>query len=192
MVYESVVEESTIALLQKQGYELAEPDSSGWFSTRNLDDFINVELLESCLLKINSVKERRIIEEAVKTIQRIDNPSLFERNYQFHMMLIEGITVEDKDYAVNPLIKLVDFEHPENNVFQVTHQIKFREGHDTGIPDVIVYINGIPLIVMELKTFDENGTNATLHHAYMQLGEIQKRVVTVLISRLCLTITRSW
>lgn len=52
MVYESVVEESIIALLQKQGYELAEPDSSEWFSTRNLDDFINVELLESCLLKI--------------------------------------------------------------------------------------------------------------------------------------------
>lgn len=170
MVYESVVEESIIALLQKQGYELAEPDSSEWFSTRNLDDFINVELLESCLLKINSVKERRIIEEAIKTIQRIDNPSLFERNYQFHRMLVEGITIEDKDYAVNPLIKLVDFEHPENNVFQVTHQIKFREGHDTRIPDVIVYINGIPLIVMELKTFDENGTNATLHHAYMQLG----------------------
>ena len=85
-------------------------------------------------------------------------------------MLVEGITIEDKDYAVNPLIKLVDFEHPENNVFQVTHQIKFREGHDTRIPDVIVYINGIPLIVMELKTFDENGTNATLYHAYMQLG----------------------
>lgn len=64
MVYESV-----IALLQKQGYELAEPDSSGWFSTRNLDDFLNGELLENCLLKINLVTERRIIEEAVKTIQ---------------------------------------------------------------------------------------------------------------------------
>ena len=51
--------------------------------------------------------ERRIIEEAVKTIQRIDNPSLFERNYQFHRMLVEGITIEDKDYAVNPLMGII-------------------------------------------------------------------------------------
>lgn len=74
---------------------------------KNPDDFINVELLKNCLLKINSVKERRIIEEAVKTIQRIDNPSLFERNYQFHRMLFEGITIEDKDYAVNPLMGII-------------------------------------------------------------------------------------
>ncbi len=53
MVYESIVEESMIALLQKQGYELVDPDSFGWFSTRKLDDFINVELLENCLLNLN-------------------------------------------------------------------------------------------------------------------------------------------
>lgn len=169
MINENVIEESIIALLQTQGYEFIEPDSD-WFSTRNLDEFINVELLEECISKINNTRDHRIIEEAIKTIQRIDNPSLFERNYQFHKMLIEGITIDDKNYAVNPLIRLIDFEHIENNVFQVTHQVKFREGHDTRIPDVLVYINGIPLIVMELKTFDEAGTNATLHHAYMQLG----------------------
>ena len=61
MVYESV-----IALLQKQGYELAEPDSSGWFSTRNLDDFLNGELLENCLLKINSVQNAESLKKPLK------------------------------------------------------------------------------------------------------------------------------
>ena len=74
---------------------------------KNPDDFINVELLKNCLLKINSVKERRIIEEAVKTIQRIDNPSLFERNYQFHRMLFFFFFFEDKDYAVNSFMGII-------------------------------------------------------------------------------------
>jgi len=168
MINENVVEESIIALLQKIGYEYVENDD--WILNRQLDEFIDESLLERCLIRINSVKDSKIIDEAIKTIFRIDNPSLFERNRQFHEMITEGITVEDKDYAVNPLIRLIDFDHPENNVFQVTHQIKFREGHDTRIPDVIIFVNGIPLIVMELKTFDEAGTNATLHHAFMQLG----------------------
>lgn len=168
MINENVVEESIIALLQKIGYEYVENDD--WILNRQLDEFIDEPLLKRCLVRINSVKDPAIIDEAIKTIFRIDNPSLFERNRQFHEMLTEGITVEDKDYAVNPLIRLIDFDHPENNVFQVTHQIKFREGHDTRIPDVIIFVNGIPLIVMELKTFDEGGTNATLHHAFMQLG----------------------
>ncbi|WP_416389272.1 type I restriction endonuclease [Mycoplasmopsis arginini] len=68
------------------------------------------------------------------------------------------------------MIKFIDFNNPENNVFQVCHQVKFKEGKNTRIPDVIVYINGLPLIVMELKSFDEDATNATLEHAYSQLG----------------------
>lgn len=162
MVNESVIEESIIALLPKEWYEFVEPDN-GWLPARNLDDFINVELLEECLLKINAIKDRHVIDEAIKTIQRIDNPSLFERNYQFHKMLIEVITIDGKDYAVNTLIKLINFDHPESNDFQVTHQVKLKEGHDTLIPDDLIYINGIPLVVMELKAFDEAGTDATLH-----------------------------
>lgn len=68
------------------------------------------------------------------------------------------------------MIRLIDFKNPENNTFQVCHQVKFNEGRNTRIPDVIIYINGIPLVVMELKTFDESATDATLELAYAQLG----------------------
>ena len=169
MVNENVVEESIISLLQGQDYDFADPSNDDWIANRKLDEFINEDLLMECLQRIDHYPAD-ILQEAIKEIERIDNPSLFERNYRFHQMLIDGITIESKEYAVNPLVRLIDFKNPENNVFQVTHQIKFNENRDTRIPDVIVFINGIPLIVMELKTFDEAGTKATLTDAFNQLG----------------------
>ena len=169
MVNENVVEESIISLLQTQGYDFADSSNDDWIANRKLDEFINEDLLMECLQRINHYPAD-ILQEAIKEIERIDNPSLFERNYRFHQMLIDGITIESKECAVNPLVRLIDFKNPEKNVFQVTHQVKFNENRDTRIPDVIVFINGIPLIIMELKTFDEAGTKATLTDAYNQLG----------------------
>ena len=164
MKYESLVEESIITLLQNLDYEFIEEDYS-WIQDRTLDKFINEELLYESISRINKISDDKIITQAINTIKRIDNPSLFERNFRFHKYLIDGITIESKDYKVNPLLKLLDFENPENNTFQVCHQVKFNEGRNTRIPDVIVYINGLPLVVMELKSFGENATDATLEKA---------------------------
>ena len=169
MVYESVIEEAIIQLLQQKGYELID-ESDAWISDRQLDDFINKDLLLECLERINGIHDLNILTDAINTVTRLENPSLFERNFIFHKYLLDGVTIESKDYAVNPTIRLIDFKNPENNTFQVCHQVKFNEGRNTRIPDVIVYINGIPLVVMELKSFDESATDATLDHAYTQLG----------------------
>lgn len=173
MVKESVVEGSIINLLKNIGYEFIEKNDF-WLENRKLDEFINEDLLRNTLKRINKINDDEIIDEAIKNIKRIDNPSLFERNFEFHKMLLNGITIESKKYQVNPLIRLIDFNNPEDNVFQVSHQIKFNEGRSKDgsnrIPDVIIFINGIPLIVMELKSFDEDATNATLEDAYNQLG----------------------
>ncbi|MCF0117337.1 MAG: type I restriction endonuclease subunit R, partial [Bacilli bacterium] len=169
MVYESVVEETIISLLQNKGYELID-EFDHWVANRKLDEFINKDLLLDSLRKINKVKSDSVLIDAINTITRLENPSLFERNFSFHKYLIDGITIESKDYEVNPLIKFIDFVNPDNNTFQVCHQVKFNEGKNTRIPDIIIYVNGLPLVVMELKSFDEDATNATLDHAYAQLG----------------------
>lgn len=169
MVYESLIEESIIELLQKLDYEFID-ETYPWIQDRTLDKFINEDLLYEAISNINKTTDEKIITQAINTIKRIDNPSLFERNMKFHKYLIDGITIESKDYKVNPLIKLIDFDNPENNTFQVCHQVKFNEGRNTRIPDVIVYINGLPLVVMELKSFDEDATEATLEKAFDQLG----------------------
>lgn len=169
MVYESVVEETIISLLQNKDYELID-ENDYWVSNKKLDEFFNRALLLDCLKKINHIYDESILNEAINMLTRLENLSLFERNFQFHKYLIDGDTVESKDYEINPLIRFIDFNNPENNVFQVSHQIKFNEGKSVRIPDVIIFINGLPLIVMELKSFDETATDATLEHAYAQLG----------------------
>ena len=169
MVYESVIEEAIIQLLQDKGYELID-ENNDWILNRQLDEFVNKDLLLECLERINNIHDVNILNDAINNLTRLENPSLFERNFAFHKFLIDGITVESKDYAINPLIRFIDFKNPGNNTFQVCHQVKFNEGRNTRIPDVIIYINGLPLIVMELKSFDEEATDATLEHAYTQLG----------------------
>lgn len=169
MIYESVIEKSIISLLQNKDYELID-ENDYWIANRSLDEFFNKGLLLDCLKRINCINDEAILDEAINMLTRLDNPSLFERNFQFHKMLIDGVMVESKDYDINPLIRFIDFSNPLNNIFQVAHQIKFNEGRSNRIPDVIVFINGLPLVVMELKSFDEDATNATLDHAYAQLG----------------------
>ncbi len=174
MVYESMIESSIIELLQKLNYELID-ENDEWIANRTLDEFINEELLRESIIRINKMKDEKIISSAINIVKRLENPSLFENNMQFHKYLIGGINIDSKDYKVNPLIKLIDFENPTNNTYQVCHQVKFKEGRNTRIPDVIIYINGLPLVVMELKTFDENSAEATLDNAYKQLGGNSQR-----------------
>jgi type I restriction enzyme, R subunit len=169
MMHESDVENTIISLLQNKDYEFIE-DSDEWIYSRSLDEFINKKVLAESLKSINNITDDEIINDAINKIVSLDNPSLFERNFKFSEFLINGITIESKKYPVNPLIRLVDFDKVDNNVFQVCHQVKFNEGRNTRIPDVIVYINGMPLIVMELKSFNEDATDATLEKAYEQLG----------------------
>lgn len=169
MFYESDVEQSIIDLLQQEGYQLID-DSDNWVINRQLSDFINHDVLLQQLSIINPNTRIDLLEEAISVIQRIDHPSLFERNKQFHKYLVDGITVDDPKSDINPLVKLIDFNDSNNNLYQVAHQIKFREYHDTRIPDVIVFINGIPLVVMELKGFEDGLTDTDLEFAYRQLG----------------------
>lgn len=163
------VEETILSLLEEQGYELLS-DNDAWVINRKLSDFINEELLLSQLKKMNKFVSEESLLEAINVIKRIDHPSLFERNKQFHKMLVDGITIEDLNSDINPLIKLVDYDDCNNNVFQVAHQIKCREYHDTRIPDILVFINGLPLVIMELKGFEDTLTDTDLEFAYKQLG----------------------
>lgn len=167
---ETDVEKTIIELLVDLGYSYITEDNS-WLQERTLSTFINEQVLLEQLSKINKGVKVKILEEAINEIKKIDHPSLFERNKIFHNYLVDGITIEDYDSDVNPLIKLVDFEHIENNLFEVGNQIKFHEfsNRSTRIPDVIIFVNGLPLVVMELKSFQSlDGT--LLEDAYKQIG----------------------
>lgn len=155
MFHENEVENTIISLLQEKGYLLKDKNNDQWFQKRNFDEFINEDLLKESLIKINNINNEVVVEQAINYIKRLDNPSLFEKNYNFQNILINGININQKDAKINPLIKFIDFKNIENNTFEVYHQIPYQESRSKRIPDIVIYINGIPLIVMELKSLGE-------------------------------------
>lgn len=166
---ESDLETSLISRLIELGYVYA--SDNAWAVERSLNTFINEETLFESLKKINPKTKNVILEEVVKTVKNINVPSLFERNNKFHNYLTDGVVVEDHSERVNPLVKLIDYDNISNNIFEVYNQLKFKEYHSARIPDVIIYINGLPLVVFELKSLEVRQDTCFLENAYKQLGE---------------------
>lgn len=165
---ESSLEVAIIEQLTELGYDYA-IDTDQWSLSRSLDSFINEELLLDRLTAINPGVKTDILEQAIAMLKNIDNPSLFERNHIIHKWLTDGIQVEDYHSDVNPLIRFIDFDNIKNNVFQVANQLKFKESRNLRIPDVILFVNGIPLVIFELKSIEYN-EDTFIERAYEQLG----------------------
>ena len=163
---ESSLEVAIIEQLTELGYDYA-IDTDQWSLSRSLDSFINEELLLDRLTAINPGVKTDILEQAIAMLKNIDNPSLFERNHIVHKWLTDGIQVEDYHSDVNPLIRFIDFHNIKNNVFQVANQLK--ESRNLRIPDVILFVNGIPLVIFELKSIEYN-EDTFIERAYEQLG----------------------
>lgn len=165
---ESSLEVAIIEQLTELGYDYA-IDTDQWSLSRSLDSFINEELLLDRLTSINPGVKTDILEQAIAKLKNIDNPSLFERNHIVHKWLTDGMQVEDYHSDVNPLIRFIDFDNIKNNVFQVANQLKFKESRNLRIPDVILFVNGIPLVIFELKSIEYN-EDTFIERAYEQLG----------------------
>lgn len=166
---ESSLEKAIIERLEELGYNYA-IDSDDWCLSRPLDSFINEELLLDRLSVINPGVKLTVLEQAIASLKNVDNPSLFERNHIIHKWLTDGIQVEDYESDVNPLVKFIDFTTVENNKFQIANQLKFKEARNLRIPDVIIFVNGIPLVVFELKSIECN-EDTFIECAYKQLGQ---------------------
>lgn len=107
--------------------------------------------------------------EAVKVIERIASPELMVNNQLFHELLSEGVPVEYRKDGVQrgDRVQLVNFEQPGQNDFLVVNQFTIIENNNHKRPDLILFVNGLPLVIFELKNaVDEN---ATLHSAFKQI-----------------------
>ena len=165
---ENDLEKSIIDKLCNLGYIYLNT-SDPWTVQRQLSDFINDSLLLEQLQIINPNIQTDILEKAIAMLKNIDNPSLFERNHIVHKWLTDGIQIDDYHSDVNPLVRFVDFVNIKNNIFQVANQLKFKESRNLRIPDVIIFVNGIPLVVFEMKSIEYN-EDTFIERAYEQLG----------------------
>lgn len=165
---EHELEMTIIELLKEKGYTYIGSDDY-WVEDRKLNEFIIEDDLRDSLEKINKGVSKSIFDEIVNKVKYLEALSFIDKNKMFHNYLIDGITVEDYNSASNPLIKLIDFDNAENNTFKVANQIKFNEGRETRIPDILIYINGLPLILFELKSIEQR-KDATIEQAFEQIG----------------------
>lgn len=184
-ITENTIEEFAIKQLESLGYEYIyapniAPDTDRAERT-SYEDVLLTERLKTAIRRINPTLPNTSQEEAFKEIGRINSPELLSNNEAFHRMLTEGINVsyQKEGNQRGDLVWLIDFENPENNDFVVANQFTVIEDGNTKRPDVILFVNGIPLIVIELK--NPSDENATIKSAYNQL-QTYKAIIPSLFS----------
>ncbi len=179
-ITESQIEKFAIELLEKQGYEYIyapdiAPDSKSP-ERESFEDVLLVERLRKAVARINPAIPADAQEDAIKQILRLNSPELITNNEVFHRMLTEGIKVnlQEKGYDRGDLVWLIDFKNPENNDFVVANQFTVIENNVNKRPDVILFVNGLPLVVIELKNpADEN---ATVKSAFKQMQTYKQAI----------------
>ena len=144
------------------------PDSDHSLRT-SYDQVVLTDHLKNAIATLNPDIPSTAQEDAVKQVMRIGSPDLLTDNETFHRLLTEGVTVTYRkdDNQRGDKIKLVDFDNVDNNTFHVINQFTVIENNNNKRPDVILFVNGLPLVIIELKNaVDEN---ATIRSAYKQI-----------------------
>ena len=179
-ITESEIEKFAIELLERQGYQyIYAPDIAPDSDTPERDRFEDVLLLERLRKAVGSINPdipADAKEDAIRQVRRLNSPELISNNEAFHKMLTEGINVSyRKDGADRgDLVWLVDFKDPENNDFLVANQFTVVENDKNKRPDIILFVNGLPLVVIELKNpADEN---ATVRSAFRQFQTYKQTI----------------
>ncbi|RJP18934.1 MAG: type I restriction endonuclease subunit R [Deltaproteobacteria bacterium] len=193
---ESVVEDAALAWLEGLGYdvlhgpEIAAGEPGAERSDPNYRDVILERRLRQALVRLNRDLPPETIEDAFRKVTRADAPSLIERNRIVHRMLVDGATVEyrRKDGSIaGGQVRLLDFDAPDNNDWLAVNQFTVSEGQHTRRPDVVIYVNGLPLGVIELKNpADEN---ATVWSAFRQLQTYQAQIPSLFAANAALVVS---
>ena len=175
---ESTLEQATLDWLSELGYEIGfGPDLAfdGVKPEREAKNYSDVVLrgrLESAISRINPLIPVSAQKEAADKIISLpwSKPNLISVNEVFHKVLVDGVdvTYQDKSGLTrNDKVKLIDLENIENNNFFAVNQFTIIENNHNRRPDVIIFVNGLPVVIFELK--NPGKENATISGAYNQL-----------------------
>ena len=167
-VNENTLEKAIITELQAKGYEYV----YGPEIERDYHEVILEECFKASMLNINPGITQEIISETYKTIKDLGLLKLEDLNASFHKYLIEGVPIPYKKDGENRTftVKLIDFDNVDANDFKVINQYTIIE-YKNKRPDILVFINGIPMILFELKNMANDST--TVEQAYTQIKNYQ-------------------
>ena len=167
-IHESHIEEAALKWFEELGWTTLQgpdiaPEEPASERARYSDTILRSRL-ESAIDSLNSTLPAQAKEEALRKVLHVDSPSLITRNQAFHKLLTDGVDVEIAEHGRvrGEQVKLVDFENPDSNDWLVVNQFTVVEGQHNRRPDIVVFVNGLPLAVIELKNpADENATIET-------------------------------
>lgn len=180
---ESHIEQTLIDILVAQGYEyFYSPDIAPYSDNPQRENFDSVILenhLKESLKRLNPDIPESARHEAYQHIMNLGSSDLMANNEKFHTFLTEGVTVEhfSDGLAKGVNIRLLDLENIANNSFWVVNQFVIKENNSEKRLDVVIFVNGLPLVVVELKSATDE--KATLERAFTQIQNYKKAVPSI-------------
>lgn len=174
---EAAYENSVIELFQHLGYtHVYGPD----VENRDFNSPLYLDILEDSIYRINPDVPKSAIQEALFKIKNFDNGELLQQNKIFMDYLQNGITVKylENGEQRSTIVYLVDYKNVDNNSFIVANQWTFVENSEKR-PDVLLFINGLPLVLFELKSPSREETDSS--QAYRQIRNYMKEIPSMFI-----------
>jgi type I restriction enzyme R subunit len=171
---ESTVEQAALAWLENAGWQVAHgPDIAPDMPATERNDYGQVVLaqrLRDALARLNPALPAEALDDAFRKLTRPEGADLIQRNRALHRLLVDGVTVEYRDAEGNirgAQARVIDFDDPTNNDWLAVNQFSVTENKHTRRPDVVLFVNGLPLAVLELKNAADE--DATIWTAFQQL-----------------------
>jgi len=194
-ITENETEVICLSYLERLGYSIhSGPDLSpgGLFQEREYSEVILSGRLRDAVDRLNPLIPFEGKEEAVKKILRLDTNHLILDNEVFHRFMTEGVPIE---YRASTGIRggsvhLIDFDNPENNDFLAVNQFTVIENNVNKRPDIVLFVNGLPLVVIELKNPTDSG--ATVKTAFNQLQTYKQIIPSLFTFNALLIASDGW
>jgi len=195
-ITESEIEQIALDILSEDlGYTvLYGPDiAEGDKKERDYTEVVLQQRLKTAIDKFNPTIPEEAKEEAFKKALRTVTVSLADNNENFHRMLTEGVDVKfsiGEGKTKTDKVWLIDFENPKNNEFLAINQFTVVENHNNKRPDIVLFVNGLPLVVIELKNATDE--TADVKAAYNQLQTYKQLVPSLFNYNTFLLVSDGW
>jgi type I restriction enzyme R subunit len=183
---EATVEDAALEYLAELGYQTAwGPNLAPGEPGEERKSFEQVYLLDrmrSAVAAVNPGLNSSLIDDAIKKLQRAESQNPIDENFRVHKLLTEGVPVEHRGadgQSRTERVWLVDFEHPERNDWVAINQFTIIENGKNRRPDVVVFLNGIPVGLLELKNSADE--HATLKNAWNQIQTYRHDIPSVFV-----------
>lgn len=191
---ESVVEQAALDWLADAGWTVKSgpdiaPDMPG-AERRDYGEVVLAARLRDALARLNPALPPEALEDAFRKLTRPEGPEPVARNRAMHRLLVDGVTVEYRTHdgeIRGAQARLLDFDDPSNNDWLAVNQFSVVENKHSRRPDVVLFVNGLPLAILELKNAADE--NATIWTAFQQLQTYKEEIAALFATNALLIVS---